>query len=180
MRWVRVLRSPHTYWAAALLFALCASAVFSVLRKPQHVPLALNPNMYIGCYWGDDWLFGRHFYSVVANEGDYGYWEVQASQEGWSPYRGYYPNGVLREEGEIYVTYAGSPAEPTPDQHNIRWGNYYRPDGMLGATVRDGSGKQMLWYPDGTLRWKLVLTNYNRVRHELWAEDGTLVSEKKY
>jgi len=133
--------------------------------------------MYQGYYWGNNGFIGRHFYRIVANEGDYGYWEVEVRGAGWNRYRGYYPDGSLREEGEIDVSYRGIPPEPQPDHHNVKWGNYYRPDGTLGARVRDGTGEQILWYPNGRLRWKLVLKDYKRIAFEHWTDGGQLISK---
>lgn len=134
------------------------------------------PASFIGCYWGDDGFFGRHYYSVFANEGINGYLEFDVKVVGWNRYRAFYPDGVLREEGEIDVSLTGLPKVPFPDQHKVKWGNYYRPDGSLGSTVRDGTGEQMIWYPNGQLRWKLVLKNYERVSLEMWSEQGKLLS----
>jgi hypothetical protein len=158
----------------------CPLALERLLRP--HVPLSLNPRIFTGYYyyWGSDHRGGRQFYEVVANEGICGHWTVDINGPGWSRYRGYYPDGTLREEGKIYVSYGDFPPEPQPDQHNLRWGKYYRPDGTLGGEIRDGTGEQLLWYPDGKLRWKLVLKDYKRVMYELWLEDGTLLSSKGY
>jgi hypothetical protein len=160
-----------------LLAGTCAAA--SIVFWPKTTPLSLNPNIFTGYYWGNDFL-GRYFYRVVASEGPYGYWEVDAKAPGYNSYRGYYADGKLREEGEIKVTYRGLPPEPQPDNSDVKWANYYRPDGSLGGQVRDGTGEQILWYPDGKLRWKLVVKNFQRVSHEHWAPDGTLISRQSY
>ena len=146
----------------------------------KQVPLQMNPDMYTGYYWGDDGYLGRHFFAVRVNEGTYGHWEVDIERPGWNRYRGFYPDGTLREEGEIDVTYGDAPPEPQPDQLLVKWGRYYRPDGSLSGEIRDGTGEQVIWYPDGKLRWRLVLRDYKRVMHELWAPDGKLVSKKGY
>ncbi len=177
LSWIRL---HPVFCALVLLLLLGGSSIAWAVFRPKQVPLSLNPAIYTGYYWGNDGFLGRHFYAVVADEGRNGYWEVEVKGPGWNRYRGYYPDGTLREVGEIHVEYSNYPPEPHPDEHNVKWGNYYRPDGTIGAQIRDGTGEQVLWYPDGKLRWKLVLRDYKRVMDELWAEDGTLIGRKHY
>lgn len=163
-----------------LASVLCITAFFAAVEaRPKTTALSLNPNVFVGYYWGSDRI-GRHFYRVTANEGRYGRWEVAFRGVGYNRYRGYYPDGSLREEGEIRVSLSGLPPEPVPDTSDVKWGNYYMPDGTLGAQVRDGTGEQKLWYPNGKLRWKLVLRGYKRVRGETWLETGELLSREWY
>ncbi len=104
LSWIR-LHVAVCAWIVILLGCGCVIAM--VVLGPKHVPLSLNPTMFTGYYWGNDGFLGRHFYAVVANEGTYGYWEVDVKGPGWNRYRGYYPDGTLREEGELDVTYRG-------------------------------------------------------------------------
>lgn len=176
------MRYNTKYFVACLILITilfgAGSILWLVVFREKKTPLTLNPDMYTGYYWGDDRYLGRHFYRIEVTEGKHGYWEVQVQGEGWSPYRGYYPNGTLREEGEIYVSYHGSPPEPSPDETRVKWGKYYRPDGTLAAEVKDGTGEQILWYPNGQMRWRQILKDYKRVLYEMWNEEGKLISKE--
>ncbi len=160
-----------------LVAASCAAAY--IVFSPKKTPLSLNPDIFTGYYWGNDFL-GRHYYRVVAADEPYGYWKVDVHGPGYNSYQGYYGNGKLREEGAIKVTFRCLPPEPQPDNGDVEWANYYRPDGTLGAQIRDGTGEQIFWYPDGTVRWKLVVKNFQPVSHEMWGPDGKLISRKDY
>lgn len=174
----RLLRKPLLLGLVSLLCIIAVVAAFEEVR-PKTTGLSANPEYFTGYYWGGN-IIGRHYYRVTADEGTYGRWEVAFRGVGYNPYRGYYADGTLREEGEIRVSLFGLPPEPVPNTSDVRWGNYYMPDGTLGAQVRDGTGEQKLWYPNGSLRWKLVLRGYRRVMNETWLESGELLSREWY
>ena len=152
---------------------------------PKSQPLSINETFYTGHYRGlgladDTSFFGKRFFRVVVQDGPYGYWEVDFKKPGYNAYRGYYSNGICREEGECFVEMNGGQVEPAPDSHNVRFGRFFRPDGKLGSEVVNGSGIQTLWYPDGTKRWELVLRDYERVRHSVWFDNGQLSQTQHY
>ena len=152
---------------------------------PKSQPLSINREFYTGYYRGlgltdDVGFFGKNYFRLVIDDGDSGYWEVDYRRPGFNPYRGYYPNGMCREEGECFVEINGDVLDPDPDSNNVRSGKYYRPDGTLGSEVVDGTGIQTLWFPDGTKRWELVLRDYRRVRHSIWYENGQLRQTQSY
>ena len=62
----------------------------------------------------------------------------------------------------------------------MRSGKFYKPDGTLGSEVSNGTGTQTLWYPDGTIRWELVLRNYTRFQHSWWFDNGQLIQTQHY
>ncbi len=170
----------HPWWVCGLCVATLSIIAVGVESWPKATPLSLNPNVFVGYYWGGG-LLGKHFYRVVANEGLYGHWEVAfRGNPGYYAYRGYYPDGTIREEGEIYVGLSGLPLEPIPNTSDVKWGNYYTPDGKLGSQVRDGTGEQKFWYPNGKLRWRLVLRDHRMVLDETWLDDGKLFSKERY
>jgi hypothetical protein len=162
------------------LVLILAIATFATFR-PKSIPLQSSPNILTGYYRGG-WPFPRQFYKVVMNEGPNGYCEFDVSDVGYRDYRGYYPNGTLKEQGEVRVTIsgAGDTAEPFPDRHDVRNGTYYRLDGSVDSTVQDGTGVQCLRNPNGLLTWRLTLQNYRRVHLQVWNDDGSLRLDKHY
>jgi hypothetical protein len=153
---------------------------------PKSQPLSVNEQYYRGYYRGlglsdQRGFLGKNFYRVVVQDIDEGYWEVWFREAGYSPYRGYYPNGTMREEGECLVEFVGFGGnEPVPDRHAVRWGKYYLPDGRLGSEVKNGSGIQTYWYSDGTECWELELRDFKR-RRLMWRKpDGTLFTQEEY
>jgi hypothetical protein len=153
-----------------VVLVCCGIALAAVVFWPKRMPFSINPR-YAGCYWGNDWV-GRHFYRVIVNDEPLGWWEANVSRPGYNRYRGYYPDGTLREEGEIMVTYLLANPEPFADVHQVKWGKYYRPDGTLGSEVRDGTGEQTWWYLNGKPRWRLAVREGKRVLLEHWDETG--------
>jgi hypothetical protein len=179
--WFSILRLRVR--TALLLVAIGACIAGAIINYPRSMPLPINESMYTGYYTGlgltdDVSPVGRRFYRVHVEDKPCGYWEVDFRAAGYNPYRGYYPSGVLRESGECLVEILGSPRYPAPDNHAIRNARFYRPDGMLGSVVEDGTGVQTYWYPDGKLRWRLELRDYVRVQSELWDQNGRLVGKE--
>lgn len=165
---------------AALL--LLATAAITVVLRPKSEPLSINPQYFTGYYSGG-FFFPKRYYKVVFDSGADYHWEVDLVRlNDYCPYRVWYRDGTLQEEGEMFVESSGPPsaAEPAPDDHNVRWCNCYRPDGSASSQVRDGTGVQTRWHANGALLWRLELRNYQRVRHELRKADGSLVSEQQY
>jgi hypothetical protein len=125
---------------------------------------------------GLSWLFGHYYYSItypptgVSEEGI----TTISAMRGYNCFRGYYPNGVLREEGESLVRYTtpGSGLPDLPINCNIRWGKYYLPDGTLGSEIVDGSGTQTYWVPSGTKIMEVVLQKETPVRVSGWYRNG--------
>lgn len=172
--------SKHIWWLLVGIVGLCFLAIAIPLFGPKEIPLSMNPRMFTGYYWGNDSILGRHFYKVRADEGSFGYWEVEVKGSGYSSYRGYYPDGTIREIGEIMVKFGDIPPEPQPDETDVKWGKYFRPDGTLASEVQDGTGEMTLWHPNGQIRWRLILKDYERVEHEHWDQDGTSISKQTY
>jgi hypothetical protein len=152
---------------------------------PKSQPLSINRSFYTGYYRGlgirdDASYLGKQFYRLVVKDGPYGFWEVDYARPGYNPYRGYYPDGTCREVGECLVEWNGGSGDPAPDNHDVRSGKYFRPDGTLASEVVNGTGTQTLWYPDGRKRWELVLEKYQRRRHSMWYEGGQLRQTQQY
>ena len=130
---------------------------------------------------GCDGVLGKLYYKAQVSEGNYGFWIVSIRSVGKSsycPYKGFYPNGQIKEEGQIFVEWGSG--KPFPDRHMVWNGKYYRPDGTLGSTVSQGTGTQTLWYPNGQLWWELELDNCERVRAQQFSVDGKLLSNVVY
>ena len=132
-------------------------------------------------------IWGKKYYKAVCAEGDCGYYVTSLYSAGienengfYAPYKGFYANGQLKEEGEILVESFGLPGKPFPDRHNVLNGKYYKPDGTLGSVVSQGTGTQTLWYPNGQMQWELELLDGQRVRCKQFSESGKLISKVEY
>ena len=131
-------------------------------------------------------IFGRVYYKTVTMEGSAGYYITDIRSVGINhkgglcSYKGFYANGQLKEEGEIFVEYTNYPKQPYPDRHDVWNGKYYKPDGTLGSEISQGTGTQKLWYPNGQLRWELELRDGNRAWCKQYSEDGKVVSDVEY
>ncbi|MCA9187661.1 MAG: hypothetical protein KDA99_18660 [Planctomycetales bacterium] len=179
---LRLRFTLRTLLLIPLLFALTMAGVW---WWPKSQPLSINEEFYTGHYRGlgltnGTSFFGKRFFRLVVQDGKCGYWEVDYGEPGYNAYRGFYPDGVCREEGECFVEINGGIEDPAPDSSNVRWGKYYKPDGTLDSEVVNGTGTQTFWYPNGTKRWELVLRDYARLRHSMWFDNGQLSQTQHY
>jgi hypothetical protein len=173
------IRSHLTICVVLAIVVVTLSGLIAWINSPKSIPLRYSPTIFTGHYRGNE-IIGQKFFKVVCNEGNLGYWEVEINEPGWNRYRGYYPNGILSQEGEINVPFGDNPPEPQPDHSDVKWGKYYKPDGTLSSEIQNGTGEQILWFPNGNIRWKMVLKDYKRVKVEMWAEDGKLITQETY
>ena len=180
-RWFQF--SLRTLLLIPTLFALVVSLLWA---WPKSRGLSVSPT-FIGHYrglglWEGPGLFGRSYYRITFSSTDPedGLCEVYFSGYGFNRFRGEYPNGVLREEGECLVEPNGDSEDPMPDIHQVKWGNYYRPDGSLGSEIRDGTGVQIYWSREGVKLWELELRNFQRVRVSWWYPNGKLLMKQTY
>jgi hypothetical protein len=126
------------------------------------------------------WLVGRSYYSVTyppTGRRQDGVTTISA-KPGYNYFRGTYPDGTLREEGEGLTEY--SYIEPIPNTYKVRWGKYYHTDGTLGSEIVNGSGTQTYWIPDGTKVWELVLLDQVPVRVSEWYQNGEVAIVEQY
>ncbi|MFO0897073.1 MAG: hypothetical protein U0836_06530 [Pirellulales bacterium] len=133
----------------------------------------------MGMHAGLSWT-GRRWFHVRVDEGAQGWWEVTFSGYGYAPYRGYYANGKLKEEGVCLVEENGTIGEPLPDRHRIVEGRYFDPTGRLASKVSRGTGRQILFYADGTKSWDLQLQDGHRVQMKMYWPTGKLASFERY
>ncbi len=152
---------------------------------PKSQPLDLHPSV-IGYYRGlgltdePNLLLGKSYYLVVWPYEDGGHCEIRYQRPGYNRFKGFYENGRVREEGECFVEIMGFDDQPSPDLHNVLWGNYYTPDGSLASSIRDSTGVQTYWTEDSTKTWELELRDFKRLRLTAWYPNGQLVHEQHY
>ena len=154
---------------------------------PKSAVLPVNHH-YIGHYrglglTGEPGFFGRNYFHFTI---DYrpsnpkaNFWEVEFNQEGYNAFRQYYANGQLAEEGECLVEVYNL-NDPLPLFDDVRWSKCYKPDGSLGSEVKDGTGVQTGWYPNGHKSWELELRDYKRDHLRMWYENGQLSVSNDY
>ena len=151
---------------------------------PKSQAFGFSPNM-VGYYRGfgileeNIFLIGKSYY-LVTEERNHAYYEVEYRHPGYNHFRGFYDNGVLREEGECFVELSGFYNRPCPEISDVRIGKYFKPDGTLGSEVRDGSGVQTYWTDDGVKIWELETRDFKRVRHSIWYPNGQVADTQKY
>jgi antitoxin component YwqK of YwqJK toxin-antitoxin module len=112
------------------------------------------------------------------NEDPEGYWEVDINGQDYAPYRGYYPNGVLREKGTCFVEKIGD--EIVPDRTDVLDAEYFDPNGRVISRVKNGTGKQILYSTNGSPFWELHLEDRKRTLLRMWQHpNGQLSYESK-
>lgn len=164
-----------------VIVTLCALGIAVRYWVPKSQVLEIHDS-YVGYYRGlgitdGSGYFGKNWYRIVVHEGN-GYWEVDVNGLGYAPYRGYYETGVLREEGTCMVSENGW--DIAADRHDLQHGSFYDPQGELVSRVKNGTGKQVLFYPDGTRSWELDLIDGRYSHVKMWHSNGQLVHESEY
>jgi hypothetical protein len=186
------MRMPRRV-AAISAFVLCIAATLTgTYSWPKSCTLGGRENAglltqdYVAYYRGlglckSPGFFGRNYYQLrlPPRRAEDGLTDVSFRGEGWNAFRGTYPDGVLREEGECWVTWNRGD-EPSVDFHNVRNGKYYDRRGNLGSEIKDGSGIQTYWNCDGTMVWQLELKDYKRTSVLMWDDNGQFMSEHRY
>ncbi len=104
---------------------------------------------------------------------------TEYSKPGFNNFRAYCKNGTLRAEAEVNVRLIGYKKQPYPDQHLVRDGKYYNPDGKLVSSITDGTGIQKYYSEAGQIYWMLELKEYKRIEHKMWHK-GKLISHGRY
>ena len=118
-------------------------------------------------------ILGKRYYQITVNVPGESYSKVEYKRAGYNDFKRFYPNGTLAEEGQCMVEPYTSP-EPIPNHHDLLWSKCYKPDGALCSEVRNGTGTQMFWSPDGVKTGEVVLADFKRVRLSIWYPNGQL------
>lgn len=153
---------PFIFWAWPKSHTLTVSDYFVGHYKGFGIPGVENP------------VFGKKYYLVTINLPEVGYFKVKYSRQGYNDFKRFYPNGTLAEEGQCLVELYGYPLEPVPDYSDLLWSKCYKPDGSLYSEVKNGTGTQIYWAPDGVKTWELELADFKRVRLSMWHPNGQL------
>lgn len=163
-----------------VLLAIATTLIGYITPKAQVLQFSSS---YTGYYRGygfheESGFLGKNWFRIKVDEGDYGYWEVDVNGVGYSSYRGFYPSGILREEGQCMVENNGS--DIVAYREDVLNGIYYDPAGNMVSEVIQGTGTQLLFDAKGNLYWELQLVDrkYSLVR--MWHENGNLIHESRY
>jgi antitoxin component YwqK of YwqJK toxin-antitoxin module len=116
-------------------------------------------------------ILGKRYYRITVNIPGEWYSKVEYKRAGYNDFKRFYPNGTLAEEGQCMVKPYNSP-EPMPNHHDLLSSKCYKPDGALCSEVRNGTGTQMFWSPDGVKTGEVVLADFKRVRLSMWYPNG--------
>jgi len=120
---------------------------------------------------------GRNYYFLKISSPDISA-EVYLSGEQYSDFKRYYPDGKIREEGACLVEYMGSPLIPVPLLEDVDWSKSYAPDGSLIGEVKNGTGKSVWVYPDGSKQYEVVWKDHKRTQFSSWYRNGQLYFRK--
>lgn len=102
-------------------------------------------------------FFGKNWYSARENLDALGTWEYQLDGFGWTRFRAHYPNGKLLAEGVCWVD--EEDGTPTPNSSRVLQASFYDPAGNLASQVVDGSGREVVFWADGTLAIDIEISN---------------------
>lgn len=168
--------------AIILVVFLVVALIFWAWPKSHTLSVS---DYFVGHYRGfgipgfENPVLGKRYYLVTINLPGVGYFKVKHRGPGYNDFKRFYPNGKLAEEGQCLVEYFDSP-EPEPDYHNLLWSKCYKPDGSLCSEVKNGTGTQIYWNPDGVKTWELELADFKRVHLSMWHPNGQLWNSQDY
>ncbi|NLW83577.1 MAG: hypothetical protein GXY41_04095 [Phycisphaerae bacterium] len=123
----------------------------------------------------------RRYYAIVYYD-HYGglVHTIAYKQDGYNQYYSFYMhNGQIASHGYCMVEtqYNGQLLHLVED---VKDAMYYDPEGNVVSTVKDGTGVQVFFYPDGTKQWELELESYRKRTLRKWRKDGELVIDDVY
>jgi hypothetical protein len=166
-----------------IIIILVFLSVFGWWAWPKKHTLSVS-RYHVGHYTGfgiagaESPVFGKRYYLVTVTYDGFKL-EVKYDRPGYNPFKRSYPDGTLAEEGECMVE-CYDPAEPVPDESDLLWSRCYKPDGTLGSEVKNGTGTQIYWSPEGVKIWELELVDFKKVRSSIWHPNGQLAVMQKY
>jgi hypothetical protein len=161
-----------------------AAILLALYYTPRHelasyyTPQSEEPQLAVRTYHGLGWheepgYMGKNWITYRRDEDDGCYWEIDLREYGYSHARGYYPSGVLMEESECKTV-------PDPDRHDVRNGRYFDPNGKLVSEIINGTGRQTLFYAEGTVRCVLDLKVGSRVELTWHSSSGHVILHCRY
>ena len=169
-------------WALAILAVVTvvpAGLLVSYFLPRHDAPRSGVIATYYGLGWHDEpGFFGKNWVHLRIEWGDGCWQEVDMDGYGYSPTRGYYPDGAIREESVVLV----NESDGTPNWLGdpVLQGKYYDINGKLVSEVTDGTGRQILHDPSGSKRWELELRDGKRVEHIQYSPSGHVLHRHRY
>ncbi len=169
-----------------LILTIIIGTPISWYAWPKSLPHQMSPSdmrlYYRGFGFNDGTgIFGRRWYAVTFDpEHDGSHWQFKFIDSGYNPYKAFYSDGSLQQEGKCRIEIMGLEYAPYPNWSDLEWAKCYRPDGSLGSKIVDGTGTQTQWMQDGTKVWELELVDYERVAHTRWYPNGQLRTHQAY
>lgn len=126
-------------------------------------------------------FLGRKWTGISLRYLDGSHYRVDYEAPGYNAFAGYYPDGSRREVGTCMVwVLEVDTTMPYPDFSDVEESRCYKPDGTLGSEVRDGTGVQTIWNPDGTKVSEQHLEKHVRTLQRNWHDNGQLSVELRY
>ena len=168
-----------------IILAIVLVAAFIFWGWPKKHTLTVSEYV-VGHYRGfgipgfENPVLGKKYYLVTINHPGEGYWNVKYKRSGYNDFKRFYPNGTLAEEGQCLVKLYNYPPEPVPNESDVLWSKCYKPDGSLCSEVKNGTGTQIYWSPDGVKTWELELADFKRVHLSMWHKNGQLWNSQNY
>ena len=163
-----------------LLLPLLFAVGIAFVAYRSHEQTVLGNERYKAFYRGLGWtngpgITGRRYYAFTIDDSPYRTWAISYSGGDYADAICRYPDGTLAIEGECRIEFSSDEAFPLID--DLRNAKSYSPDGTLTATVTDGSGRAMWFYPDGTLNWDVHYALGERTLLRHYEQDGSLRTE---
>ena len=103
---------------------------------------------------------------------------VEYKGEGYNSFFVFYEDGTIAAEGMCRVE--RNDHQILHNIHDVKEGRFYNPRGDLVSSIRNGTGIQTFFYPDGTKSWELHLEDFRRKKLTMWNPDGSVSLEKTY
>ena len=171
---------PRFSLRALLLLPLVLAVAVGFFANRSHEQVVLGNDDYRAFYRGLGWdngsgITGRRYYAFTIDDLPYRTWSISYSGGDYGDAVCRYPDGTLALEGECRIEFTTYEAYPLVDE--LRNAKSYSPDGKLAASVVNGTGRAMWFYPDGALQWEVRYDSGERTLLRHFGRDGTLRTE---
>ena len=119
-------------------------------------------------------LFGRRYYEFAVDDLPRRTWLIHYHGGKYADAISRYPDGTTSLTGRCRIERTDSVVYPLID--DLADAISYTPTGTVAARVTEGSGKAILFYPNGNKNWEMTYEGFNRTGCLHFDEDGTLLS----
>lgn len=162
-----------------LVIPFIVAMVLGAFASTPRTTIILGNERWTATYTGLDWfegqnIFGRQYYEFAVDDLPQRTWLIKYRGGDYADAVARYPDGKIALSGRCRVERKHSKVYPLID--DLSDAVSYNPKGTIVSRVANGSGKAVLFHPNGNKDWEVTYDRFIRTHWVRFDEDGKLVS----